>query len=75
VQDFTLMLGKDKNRIRLLWMVLLVVFMAAALPRPLGHPYPAFLEPYIVFGGILIYVLGGLGTLALIRRSQGRSQK
>lgn len=53
----------------------LVVFMAAVLPRPLGHPYPAFIEPYIVFGGILIYVIGGLGIVAFVRKSQGRSAK
>ncbi|HSB75193.1 MAG TPA: hypothetical protein VLC12_06040 [Terriglobales bacterium] len=69
------MLPKDKNLIRLLWVILLVIFMAAVLPRPLGHPYPAFIEPYIVFGGILLYVIGGLGIVAFARRSQNRSAK
>jgi polyferredoxin len=69
------MLPKGKNLIRLLWVILLVVFMAAVLPRPLGHPYPAFIEPYIVFGGILLYVIGGLGIVAFARRSQKRSAK
>jgi len=66
---------KGKNLVRLLWVVLLVVFMAAVLPRPLGHPYPASIESYIVFGGILIYVIGGLGIVAFVRKSQGRSAK
>ena len=66
---------KGKNLIRLLWALLLVVFMAAVLPRPLGHPYPASIEPYIVFGGILIYVVGGLAIVAFVRKSQRRSAK
>ena len=69
------MQSKSKNLIRLLWVILLVVFMAAVLPRPLGHPYPAFIEPYLVFGGILIYVIGGLGIVAYVRKSQSRSAK
>jgi hypothetical protein len=69
------MMPRGKNLIRLLWALILVVFMAAVLPRPLGHPYPAFIEPYIVFGGILIYVIGGLGIVAFVRKSQGRSAK
>ncbi len=69
------MMPKGKNLVRLLWALLLLVFMAAVLPRPLGHPYPAFIEPYIVFGGILIYVIGGLGIVAFVRKSQDRSAK
>lgn len=69
------MQSKSKNLIRFLWVILLVVFMAAVLPRPLGHPYPAFIEPYLVFGGILIYVIGGLGIVAFVRKSQSRSAK
>jgi hypothetical protein len=66
---------KSKNLIHLLWVILLAIFMAAVLPRPLGHPYPAFIEPYLVFGGILIYVIGGLGIVAYVRKSQSRSAK
>ena len=69
------MMPQGKNLVRLLWALLLVVFMAAVLPRPLGHPYPAFMEPYIVFGGILIYVVGGLGIVAFVRKSQRGSAK
>ena len=61
-----------KNFIRLLWVLLLVVFLAAVLPRALGHPYPSKMEPYIVYGGILIYVIGGLGILAFARKTRGR---
>ncbi|HJT00968.1 MAG TPA: hypothetical protein VJ756_17880 [Terriglobales bacterium] len=69
------MMPKGKNLIRLLWVILLVVFMAAVLPRPLGHPYPASIEPYVVYGGILIYVVGGLGIVAFVRKSQRPSTK
>jgi hypothetical protein len=62
---------KGKNLVRILWVALLVVFMAAVLPRA----YPAFIEPYIVFGGILIYVIGGLGIAAFVRKSQGGTAK
>lgn len=69
------MMPRGKNLVRLLWVVLLVIFMAAVLPRPLGHPYPSAIESYIVYGGILIYVVGGLGIVAFVRKSQRRSAK
>lgn len=69
------MMPKGNNLVRLLWVLLLVVFLAALLPRTLGHPYPAAIESYIVYGGILIYVVGGLGIVALVRKSQRKSGK
>lgn len=43
----------------------------------LGHPYPAGIEPYIVLGGIFIYVVGGLCVVAFVRSifKVGRYQK
>jgi hypothetical protein len=69
------MMPKGKNFIRLFWALLLLVFMTEVLPRPLGHPYPAKIEPYIVHGGILIYVVGGLGIVAFVRKSRRGSER
>ena len=62
----------DKNVIRLLWAVLLVVFLATQLAGPLGHPYPTPVRPYVVYGGILLFVVGGLGFVAFVSRRRSR---
>ena len=58
----------SRNTLRLLWVLNTSVFLAAVLPRLLGHPYPASVRRYFEWGGLVIYVVGGLCLLALAGR-------
>ena len=49
-----------KGVVRLLWLVHLSLLLAVLLPGLLGHPYPRPIGPYIVWGGLLLYVIGGI---------------
>lgn len=61
--------------VRLLWVVDTLILLAAISPNLLGHPYPEPFRPYIVYGGILLYVIGGFCLLAVSARLQGLSSK
>jgi len=48
----------------------LVDSVVVLLPGLLEHPYPKPIRPYIEWGGILLYVVGGLCLLAVPGRRQ-----
>lgn len=56
------------NLIRLLWLADSLFLFAALLPGLMGHPYPKPFHPYVEYGGIFIYVAGGLSITAFASR-------
>ena len=53
---------------RVLWLLHTLILLAILLPGLLGHPYPKPARTYIQWGGLLIYVVGGLSLVAVAGR-------
>jgi hypothetical protein len=66
---------KGKNLVRLLWLALLIIFLATTLPGVLGHPFPRPIAPYIVYGGLAIYIVGALLVVAFAGKLRGTDSK
>ena len=45
-----------------------LILLAILLPGVLGHPYPELIRPYVQWGGLLLYVVGGLSFVAVARQ-------
>src|SRR3989442_4513076 len=69
------MMPTGRGVVRLLWLVNTLILLAVVLPAMLDHPYPKPVRPYIEWGGLLLYIIGGLCLVAVSGRLRGPSSK
>jgi uncharacterized protein YhhL (DUF1145 family) len=63
-----------KNWIQLAWLLDTLVLLAVLLPGLLDHPYPQPFRRYIVWGGLLLYVVSGFCILAFAAKLRNASR-
>ena len=62
-----------KSTMRFLWLMHTLLLLALLLPGVLGHPYPQPVRPFVQWGGLALWVVAGLGLLAVASRRRPSS--